>query len=128
MGAEPWWYIVEYQEDVERALQDLRQREFEAGRYFPAMKDLKFPITETSPAPGASHSSIEEALDAAGEGGTSSILDIDSGSETENPGTVFPLDDEVLEEFYGTIMPRRAQVEEDQSYFDEIDRGMGVFI
>ena len=40
MGADPWWYYVKYQEDIEDALQDLRQREFIAGRYYPATTHL----------------------------------------------------------------------------------------
>jgi hypothetical protein len=33
MGASGWSYFVPYQEDVNRALQELRQREFEDGNY-----------------------------------------------------------------------------------------------
>jgi hypothetical protein len=37
MGTEPYWYFVEYQSDIDGALQELRKREFEAGRYNPVM-------------------------------------------------------------------------------------------
>ena len=53
-GAEPWWYYVKYQEDVDLALQELRQREFVAGRYNPAISELAFPISAHSPAPALS--------------------------------------------------------------------------
>jgi hypothetical protein len=37
MGAEPWFYFVDYQSDINQCLQELRQREFKAGRYNPAV-------------------------------------------------------------------------------------------
>ena len=33
MGGEPWFYFVAYQKDINSALQALRRREFQAGRY-----------------------------------------------------------------------------------------------
>ncbi|MBD2597640.1 hypothetical protein H6G74_25440 [Nostoc spongiaeforme FACHB-130] len=76
MGAEVYWYYTNYQPDLNAALQKLRQREFQAGRYNPAIPLLDFPITENSPAPGAQHISIEAALEASEADGTRSILDI----------------------------------------------------
>ena len=52
MGAEPYWYFVKYQPDVAAALEQLRQREFKAGRYNPATPFLDFPIRSDSPSPG----------------------------------------------------------------------------
>ena len=65
MGAEPYWYFEKFDGDVDAALQSLRQREFAAGRYNPAITFLwqLFPIGPNSPAPGAKHSSIQEALE-----------------------------------------------------------------
>ncbi|BAY16604.1 hypothetical protein NIES21_24340 [Anabaenopsis circularis NIES-21] len=76
MGAEVYWYYTDYQPDLNAALQTLRQREFQAGRYNPAIPLLDFPITENSPSPGAQHISIEAALEASEADGTRSILDI----------------------------------------------------
>lgn len=78
MGSHPYWYYIDYQTDINTTLQTLRQREFGAGRYSPVipMFLLHFPITDSSPAPGARHSSIEEAMEASGDSGTGSILDI----------------------------------------------------
>ena len=53
MGAHAYWYVVKYNPDVEAALRELREREFAAGRYNPAMPFILFPITPASPAPGA---------------------------------------------------------------------------
>ena len=63
MGAVPYRYFVKYQPDVDAALQELREREFRAGRYNPV---LPFPFHTESPAPGARHRTIREALRAAG--------------------------------------------------------------
>lgn len=63
MGAEPYWYCIAYQTDTNTTLQALRQREFAAGRYNPIVPFIDFPITDSSPTPGAQHSSIEEALE-----------------------------------------------------------------
>ena len=46
MGGHPWFYFVAYQSDINIALQNLRRREFEAGRYNPVM-----PATRTINAP-----------------------------------------------------------------------------
>ncbi len=85
MGAEPYWYYTSYQPDLNAALQMLRKQEFQAGRYNPAMPLLDFPITESSPAPGAEHPSIEAALEASEADGTRSILDILRVSDTPCP-------------------------------------------
>jgi len=64
MGGEPYWYFVKYQADLDAALQALRQVEFQAGRYAPVIMfpSRLFPLAPDSPAPGAKHASIEEAL------------------------------------------------------------------
>jgi len=76
MGAEPYWYYTTYQSDLNVALHKLREREFQAGRYNPVRPCIDFPITESSSAPGAKHSSIEVAIEASEADGTRSILDI----------------------------------------------------
>ena len=53
MGADPYFYYVDYEEDKNNALQKLRQREFEAGRYAPVMYqwDIPYPLDDLSDAP-----------------------------------------------------------------------------
>ena len=41
MGGHPCYYVVPYENDINHALQALRQREFEAGRYNPVVRFLK---------------------------------------------------------------------------------------
>ena len=76
MAAHPYWYFVEYKEDLGEALEELRTREFQAGRYNPANPFLMFPVDPNSPSPGTQHDSIAEAMEDAAEDGTRSILDI----------------------------------------------------
>ena len=70
MGGEPYWYFVKYKPDLDAVLDELRQREFQAGRYNPAMPFLNFPIDLSVPGPGAQHDSIEEAFEEADADGT----------------------------------------------------------
>ncbi|HYY94805.1 MAG TPA: hypothetical protein VE713_09830 [Pyrinomonadaceae bacterium] len=74
MGGHPWFYFVEYEPDLNAALQKLREREFMAGRYNPAVNFPEFPVRPQSPTPGAQHDSIEEALEDSDADGTRSIL------------------------------------------------------
>ncbi|MEH2243023.1 hypothetical protein [Nostoc sp.] len=85
MGGEAYWYYTDYQQDINVALDTLRKREFQAGRYNPAIPSLNFPVTENSPTPGAQHPSIEAAIEAKGSDGTRSILDILRVSDTPCP-------------------------------------------
>ena len=85
------------------------------------------PCGANSPAPGARHASIEDALEASAEEGTRSILDLDHVADEPDFGAVTPLDDEFLEELYGTTRPTRDQVM-DLEFLEEVERGHGVLI
>jgi hypothetical protein len=118
MGSQPYYYFCSYQEDVGTALQNLRQNEFEAGRYNPVMYELglsmsgfSFPPVDNSVSPGAKHSSIEEAFKAGGPEGTGSILDIQRISEAPEFMTSSPLPTEFLLRFFKTEKPTRELVE-----------------
>lgn len=128
MGAEPYYYVVPYEDDLNAALQKLREREFQAGRYNPAMPMLTFPIRDGSPAPGCQHDSIEEAMAEAEEEGTRSILDIFRIGDAPDFGTAGPLSEERLEELFGTTQPTIEMIEESGEFFDDIDRGTCVYI
>ena len=122
MGAHPYWYVTRYTPDPQVALDALREREFRAGRYNPVMWMIPFPIGPNSPAPGARHRSIEDALEASDADGTRSILDLDRIADEPDFGAVTPLDDEFLEELYGTARPTRAQVLGNMEFLEEVDR------
>jgi hypothetical protein len=128
MGGVPYWYFVAYEKDVNNALQTLRQREFEAGRYHPVLRIPVFPVTENSPRPGAGHRSIEAALDASKEDGTRSILDIKAvGPPPVHHGVAVPLAALALESLYATATPTREMVEENMEFFNDIDRGECIY-
>jgi hypothetical protein len=128
MGGHPWFYFVEYEADVEGALQKLRQREFEAGRYNPVVGFPEFPINQDSAAPGAQHESIDEAMEDADADGTRSILDMMRVSETADYNAVAPVPKEELMELFGTDKPTREMIEEGDDLFEMLERGQGVYI
>src|SRR5438105_1781042 len=125
MGAEPYFYFVPYQADINAALHELREREFRAGRYNPVMPFPPFPVGPNSPAPGAEHDSIQEALEDSDADGTRSILDLDHIADEPDFGAVTPLPEEVLEELYGTAQPTRRMIEQDMDFFEDVERGQG---
>jgi hypothetical protein len=127
MGAHPYYYFVEYQPDIDAALQELRQREFEAGRYNPVQPFLDFPIRPDSPAPGAKHDSIYEAIEDAAEDGTRSILDIESVSDWPDFGVASPLSEEDLERHFGTTQPTKDMVSKQMDFFESIERGHCIY-
>jgi hypothetical protein len=128
MGAEPYWYVVPYKPDLEQVLEDLRQREFEAGRYNPVMPSIEFPITQQSPSPGAQHETIWLAMEDADADGTRSILDISEISDQPQPCAACPLSDDALQDLYGTEKPTREAVEANMNFLEDIDRGHAVYI
>ncbi len=125
MGAQPWYYFVAYESNIGHALQSLRAREFTAGRYHPA---VRFPGGPNSPSPGAQHQSIEAAMRAAGENGTRSILDITSVGDRPGYGRVVPLEPGRLLQLYGTTQPTREMVEQNMDFFEDLERGQGIYI
>ena len=128
MGASPYKYFVNYQPDIHAALQDLRQREFQAGRYNPAVPFPNFPVGPRSPSPGAQHASIADALEDAEADGTRSILDLDHVAAQPEFGAVASLDPTVMQQLYGTTQPTRAMIEQNMDFLDDVERGQGVYI
>jgi len=129
MGAQPWYYFMPYDSAIETAFRALREREFLAGRYYPAVSSLKFPIDSSSPSPGAKHTSIEAAIGSAGPNGTRSILDITNVqlAGPRRPGAIVPLTRDELIELYGSDKPSREMVQANMDFFIDLDRGEGIF-
>jgi hypothetical protein len=134
MGGHPYWYTVSYEADVATAIDKLRQREFQAGRYNPATPFPTFPIDANSPSPGAQHASIEEAMDASDADGTRSILDIFQVSPTPADGTqplfctAFPLGDDNLLRMFGTTRPSGKMAETSKEFWEGVHRGSAVYV
>jgi len=130
MGGHAYWYTVDYQEDVEAALDALRTREFLAGRYNPVIRypGRLLPIGPDSPAPGPAHASIDEALEASDSDGTRSILDISSVSDEPDFCASCALSDEELIRIFGTTVPTVDQVRNCGAFWDSLERGQARHI
>jgi hypothetical protein len=152
MGAHPYYYFTPYQEDIGAALQALRDQEFRAGRYDPAMRNanpplymfqFRFPPDSSSPAPGPVHASLQQAFDNMDEAGTGSILDLINVADDPDSFTLSPVSDSDLQDLFGTAQPTRADVERvllnagallsddgetALDFWEMIDRGEGRYI
>ena len=129
MGGHFYWYVVPYEPDIRRALDRLREQEFAAGRYYPVLPYVDFPLGADAPRPGARHRTIRDAVKATRETGTRSILDLDRVADEPDYGAVAPLSEETLLRLYGTGQPTRAMVEPDLVFSEEMDeRGQGVYV
>jgi hypothetical protein len=126
VGAHPYWYFVPYNEDVDAALQALRDREFKAGRYNPATMFPNFPVGPSSPGPGVQHDSIEEALEDAAEDGTRSILDIQEVADEPDFCVAAPLSPAEMQQFFGTTQPTHAMLET-LDFIEDLERGHCVY-
>lgn len=113
MGADAWTYYVAYESDVRAAMKKAQERVFQAGEYRGS---------EVRP------SSIQDAVAATEPEGTGSILDMMGISDAPDYGTISRISAERLKELYGTDRPTRKMVEEDMRFFEDIDRGQGVYI
>ncbi len=128
MGVHVYRYAVKYQPDVDAALQELRAKEFAAGRYNPVMPWINFPITANSPSPGAQHASYEEAMEASREDGTRSIIDINRVGNAPDFCTAYPLSEEELQDLFGTTKPNLQMVEDHPTFGENVERGDCVYI
>jgi hypothetical protein len=128
MGGHIYFYYVPYESDVNKALQSLRKREFEAGRYNPVVPFLEFsPGAPLTTSPGKQHASIEEALEASDADGTRSILDIERIAERPDFGVAVRLPSNRLIELYNTDQPARQMVNENMDFFEGIERGQAIY-
>ena len=128
MGGHIYYYAVPYEPDVNKALQDLRKREFEAGRYNPVVPFLQFDFdASATPSPGKQHSSIEAAMEAADADGTRSILDIERVGKTPDFGVAVALSPDRLTELYGTDKPTRQMLKSNKDFFEDIERGHAIY-
>jgi len=128
MGGHPYYYAVPYELDVNRALQSLRSREFEAGRYNPAVRFPAFQFDEPNvPSPGKRHASIAKALEASDADGTRSILDIERVGESPDFGVAVRLPAEQLRNLYGTDKPTREMIASNMDFLEDIERGQAIY-
>jgi hypothetical protein len=144
MGASGWNYFAPYDEDVDRALQQLRRDVFARGdflRHYAGFGGLKLPLWMRLLLAAAGLASAlkrrrlmklgdpDLAAEAAGEGGTHSVIDLVGTSRTRAAGYATRAPARVLEEVYGTATPTRDDVERHASELDErLDRGEAYYV
>ncbi|MCI0331686.1 MAG: hypothetical protein L0228_00495 [Planctomycetes bacterium] len=112
MGAEPWSCFTKHDANIQRALDRLRDQEFQAGR---------FRYAEENP------SSIDEALEIADADGTASILDISQISAQPDFGCAAPFTPAELKQYFGGERPSRADVERADDYWEDMERGQARY-
>jgi hypothetical protein len=108
MGAHPYLYVVDFREDVQAALDQLRQEVFAGGAYYGADQSPRSP---------------EEALELAGETGTRSILDITRVADEPDYMCAAPFSREELIEYFGTATPTAVMVEGCHPLWEDLERG-----
>ena len=113
MGAEPWSYFVPFESSVDAALQKLRQRVFESGAFRGS---------------GMKPATPEEAVANMEADGTASILDITGVSDSPDFFSVCPLPDTQLSSLYGTPQPTHEMIESNSDFYEDIERGQGIYI
>ena len=106
MGSSPYSYLVPYQPNFQRALDELRERDFEQGRYNPVMPYPPELVDDTTPpGPGHEHETIEDALCESDADGSRSILDIERVGNEADFGVARRLTEEELQAHFGTTTP-----------------------
>jgi hypothetical protein len=153
VGAHPWHYFVTYQEDLNEALQLLREWEFLAGRYrkhsFLRKAFGSFIVEdggEINPRKTAmnlidKYGGVEEAIsavaDASGDCGTASILDMFRIADTEDDCAVCPLQPSEMMDIFGTLYPSvhlvksvliREATDGWAKFWESIERGTGRYV
>ncbi|HYG74221.1 MAG TPA: hypothetical protein VEK08_04375 [Planctomycetota bacterium] len=129
MGADPWFYVVPFQSDIQKAMEELQHEVFATANYRGS---------EDNPR------NIDEARENAAESGTNSILDmyqvVDADLEHEDEDNVnfanlaetmcriFRLSDTDLRQLFNTTQPSLKMIESNRDFYDWLGRGVGVYI
>jgi hypothetical protein len=131
MGGHFWSYHVPYQQDLNAALQALRDSEFKAGRFWQpteVMPGFLGRLLGQGPSKPKPPRDIREALKIADATGTRSILDMERISDTPDYGAVCRLTPDQLKEFFGTEQPTQEVIEKSDEFIESLERGQGVCI
>lgn len=106
MGAVPWGYFVPYEDEPEAALAKLCRDVADGDNWSPEM--------------------AMEDMDAAGS--APMMLNMMMIGDSPGPCTICPAPPERLREWFGTTQPTREMIESDSIYFEDIERGEGLYI
>jgi hypothetical protein len=113
MGGEPYEYVVDYESNVQAALEKLRQQVFASGKYNGAERKPRSP---------------EHALELAGADGTASILDIERVADEPDYGVASPLTAEEYDRYFGTDKPGVDQIRECDDLWEDLERGQARYV
>ena len=139
MGANPWHYFIPYQVDINAALQNLREQEFQAGHYgfdywfnqtssalrgntsanvSNIFKDFSEVINQPKPSAdkllekyGSVQAAMENVLEESAPAGTKSILDMIHISDQPEICAACPLSENDLQAIFETTEPTRRMIE-----------------
>ncbi|SPE59917.1 conserved hypothetical protein [Verrucomicrobia bacterium] len=131
MGGEFWSYVVPYQENIQAALEKLREQEFQAGRFWqpsevgPGFFGRMLGRGPSKPKPPAT---IREAIKLSEATGTRSILDMERISDTPALGAVSAIPPDELQRLFGTAQPTLDAIEHSDEFVEGLERGQGVYI
>lgn len=133
MGARFWSYLVPYQQDIWKALEDLREQEFQAGRFHqPSEIQPGFfgRLLGRKPAKPKSPTTIREAIKIADANaiGTRSVLDMERIADIPTCGAVWLVSQAELRRIFGTDRPNREMVEQCEELLGKIGSGQGIGI
>lgn len=109
MGGHPYRYVVDYDQDLQAALDRLRADVFRRGDYYGADRKPKSP---------------EAAVKASGDTGTRSILDITKVQAKPDYCRAAPLTRDEMLRYFGTAEPSLALVEDSEAFWMDLERGM----
>jgi hypothetical protein len=113
VGGHPYRYVVEYDEDVQAALDRLRTEVFRNGEFFGAERNPRTPA---------------QAVKQAGETGTRSILDVVEIRAEPDYGCAAGLSPSELRRYFGTDRPTVATVEGSDDFWEALERGKARFV
>ena len=109
MGGYPYRYVVDYEPNLQAALDRLRAEVFRRGEYYGADRKYRSP---------------EAAVKASGETGTRSILDITKVQAKPDYCRAAPLTQEELIRYFAAEEPTLAMVEACEAFWMDLERGM----
>ncbi|MCG8569742.1 MAG: hypothetical protein MJB14_06355 [Spirochaetes bacterium] len=113
MGAEPYHYLVDYEDNLQSSLDKLRQQVFDSGEFFGVELNPKIP---------------DEALRFTEPEGTQTILDIQKIANHPDYYSAAPFTKKELIDFFGTDQPTEEMIETNDRFWDFLERGMARYI
>ncbi len=113
VGAEPYQYVVPFEDDAQAALEKLRAEVFRTGRYRGANRGPK---------------TVDAALEMAGDSGTASILDISRVQPEPDYCCAAPFTSAEIERYFSVAEPTVEMVEGCDALWEDLERGQARYL